>query len=113
MLEPVFDVAIEAPAQALDRIRGWRPLAVVGMVEFVEAVVDDAVDERRLVAEVVVDRRRRDAGAEADLADRETFLAVRGEELLGRVEDRTARGLGLEIAGAGGGGAGRRHRGFL
>ena len=71
-----------------------------GAVEVGEAIVDDARDQRRLVAEVMVDRRRGHARARAHLADREAVLADGREELLGGVEDRSPRRFRLAVAGA-------------
>jgi hypothetical protein len=105
MRHAVVDVAIEAPAQRLDRIRRRRPMLRQRLVEGREAVVDHAIDERVLVAEVVVDGRRSHAGPCAQLADRETGFAAAGEEYLGGGEDVAAGRLGFELAGAGDRGA--------
>ena len=95
----VLDVAVECPAQPLDRVAGGRSV-LVGTIELREAVVDDAIDERRLVAEVVVDGGRRDSRAEADLADRQPLFAAAGEQRLGGVEDRAPGRFRFEIAGS-------------
>src|SRR6266478_5372773 len=85
--------------------RAARPAAAGERpVEVCEAVVDNARDQRRLVAEVMVDGGRRDAGARAELADGEVAL---GEQVLGGRQDGAPRALRLGVAGAGeGGGAG-------
>ena len=101
--EAVLDVAIEDPAQRLDRIARHRALRE-RPIEVGEAIVDDALDERGLVAEVMVNRGGRDAGTGAHLANRQSFLARAREQMLGGVEDRAPGRLGLEIAGAQGAG---------
>src|SRR5437867_426585 len=101
--EAVLDVAVEGPGERLDRV-GRRAAARQGLVELREAVVDHALDERALVAEVMVDGGRGHAGARAELADGEVAL---GEQDLGGRQDRAPRGLRLGVAGAGeSGGAG-------
>src|SRR5207244_7155273 len=52
--EAVLDVAVEGPGERLDRV-GRRAAARQGLVELREAVVDHALDERALVAAVMVD----------------------------------------------------------
>src|SRR5439155_1499982 len=81
---------------------GRRAAARQGLVELREAVVDHALDERALVAEVMVDGGRGHAGARAELADGEVAL---GEQVLGGRQDRAPRGLRLGVAGAGEGGS--------
>src|SRR5437773_12227966 len=101
--EAVLDVAVEGPGERLDRI-ARRAAARQSLVEVREAVVDHARDQRRLVAEVMVDGGRRHPGAHAELADREVAL---GEQVLGGRQDGAPRGLRVGVAGAGeGGGAG-------
>src|SRR2546430_2980395 len=99
MREPVLDVAREAPAQRLDGIRP-RPPAREGPVEFRKALVDEPVDECALVAEVMVDGRRRHAGASTELADREPRFSAARQQRLRRREDRAPRGGRAPIAGA-------------
>ena len=94
--EPVLDVPVERPAERLDWIGGGRAPGEGG-IELGEAVVDDAVDERALVAEVMVDGRCRHTGAGAELADGESCLAAGGEQRLGSVENDPPRDLGLEV----------------
>src|SRR5438132_11404257 len=100
MREAVLDVAVEGPGERLDRV-GRGAAAGEGPVEDREAVVDHALDERALVAEVMVDGGRRHAGARAELADGEVALR---EQVLGRRQDGAPRGLRVGVAGAGEGG---------
>jgi len=95
----VLEVLIEAEAEAFDRIGRRRPV-LEGAIEGGEAVVDDAADQRRLVPEVVIDRRRRDARADADLADREAVFADARKQLLRSGEDGSPGRLGPLGAGA-------------
>src|SRR4029453_7365780 len=95
----VLDVAIVRPAQRFGRIVR-RHTPGERAVEVGEAFVDDAFYERRLVAEVMIDRRGGDAGARAELADRQALLAARRQQPLGRFQDRTPgrRRLGVTRA---------------
>src|SRR4029453_10634193 len=75
-----------------------------------EAVLDDAVDERGLVAEMMVDGGWRHAGPRTHLADGEPHLAPGRQQLAGRVEDRAPGGLGRGLAGTERGDAGGHGR---
>src|SRR5262249_9970247 len=101
----VLDVAVERPAERLDWISQSRATGERG-IERREAVVADAIDERLLVAEVMIHGRRRDPGARTELADGE--IAVGGKQCLGSTEDRRTRRLRVAIADAGHGGHARR-----
>ena len=103
MRDAVVDVAIEPPAQRLHRVcRRRGAILRQRLIEGREGIVDDAVDQRVLVAEVMVDGGRRDAGAGAQLPDGETVLAAAREQGLGGAQDGAPGGLGFELAGAGG-----------
>ena len=103
MRDAVLDVAVEPPAQGIHRVcRRGGAILRQRVIEGCEGLVDHTVDQRVLVAEVMVDGRGRDAGAGAQLPDGEAVLAPTREQRLGGGQDGAPGRLGLELAGAGG-----------
>src|SRR5262249_11780303 len=91
MAEAVLEVAVERPAERRERVgRGRTPSE--RPVEGGEALVDHPVDERPLVAEVMVDGGRGHVRTAADLAGGEAVLPGGGWVVCGGGQDGGAGG---------------------
>src|SRR5947199_322990 len=66
--------------------------------EVTPCTADQTVNERALVAEVVVDGGRRHSGTRTQLADREALLAAAREQRLGCGQDRAPGRPGPTVA---------------